>query len=267
MKRSLVRLLAIAALTFSLAPAAFAQDDDDTVLNPVEPDFTLGTLSTNMRVPQGKMTFRLTHRFQGPLNDSGIGDLFGLDDGAQMGFEFRYGLVKGGQLGFLRTNNKTIELFGQYSLIRQGGFPFDVSARVGVEGTNNFQDSYSPSVGAVISRRIGEVAAVYLQPTWVNNTNTLPKEVVDDNDSINLGVGTRIRIRPTVYLIAEVTPRLSGYKPGSNQATFGIEKRAGGHMFQMNISNGFAMMPASLARGAFGTDNWYLGFNLARKFY
>ncbi|MGC4081711.1 MAG: DUF5777 family beta-barrel protein [Vicinamibacterales bacterium] len=142
-----------------------------------------------------------------------------------------------------------------------------MSARVGVEGTNNFQDSYSPSIGVIISRRLGEVAALYVEPTWVNNTNTLPKELVDDNDSINLGLGARIRIRPTVYLTGEVTPRLAGYKPNDNQATFGIEKRAGGHMFQLNVSNGFATMPASLARGAFSTDNWYLGFNLARKFY
>lgn len=267
MNRSLARLFTAAALSLCLAPAAFAQDDDATVLKPAEPDFTIGSLSTNMRLPQNKMTFRLTHRFNGPLNDSGIGDLFGLDAGAQMGLEFRYGVIKGGQVGFYRTNDKTIELFGQYSLLRQGSLPLDLSARVGVEGTNNFQDSYSPSVGLVISHRFGDAAALYVEPTWVNNTNTLPKELVDDNDTINLGIGARIRIRPTVYVIGEVTPRISGFKPNSNQATFGIEKRAGGHMFQLNISNGFATMPASLARGAFTTDNWYLGFNLARKFY
>ncbi|MGE3956381.1 MAG: DUF5777 family beta-barrel protein [Vicinamibacterales bacterium] len=267
MTRFSVRLLAAAALTFSLAPAAFAQDDDDTVLKPAEPDFTISSLATNMRLPQGKLTFRLTHRFQGPVNDSGIGELFGLDAGAQMGVEFRYGLVKGGQIGFYRTSNKTIEMFGQYSLVRQGSLPFDLSARVGVEGTNNFQDSYSPSISAVISRRLGDAGAIYVQPMWVNNTNTLPAEVVDDNDTISVGIGARIRIRPTVYLIGEVIPRVSGYTPNKNQATFGLEKRAGGHMFQLNVSNGFAVMPAGLSRGAFSTDNWYLGFNLARKFY
>lgn len=267
MTRSLARLLAVAALTVSLAPAAYAQDDDDTVIKPAEPDFTIASLATNMRLPQNRMTFRLTHRFEGPLNDNGIGDMFGMDAGALMGFEFRYGLVKGGQIGFYRTADRTIEMFGQYSLVRQGSLPFDLSARVGVEGTNNFKDSYSPSIAAVISRRLGDAGAIYIEPAWVNNTNTLPKEVVDDNNSINLGLGARIRIRPTVYLIGEVTPRLAGYKPNSNQATFGLEKRAGGHMFQINVSNGFATMPASLARGAFGTDNWYLGFNLARKFY
>ena len=267
MNRSLARLFTAAALSLCLAPAAFAQDDDDTVLKPAEPDFTVGSLATNMRLPQNKMTFRLTHRFQGALNDNGIGDLFGLDAGAAMGFEFRYGLIKGGQIGFYRTNDQTIELFGQYSLLRQGKSPIDLAVRAGSEGTNNFQDSYSPSIGAIISRRFGDVAALYVEPTWVNNTNTLPKELVDDNDSINVGIGARIRILPTVYLIGEVTPRASGYKPNENQMTFGIEKRAGGHMFQLNVSNGFATTPAKLSRGAASNDNWYLGFNLARKFY
>ena len=267
MNRSLARLFLAAVLTVGLTPALFAQDDDDTVLQPVEPDFTVASLATNMRLPKGKLTFRLTHRFQGPVNHSGIDDLFGLDAGAQMGFEFRYGVIKGGQIGFYRIDDRTIELFGQYSVLRQGGAPIDLSVRAGSEGTNNFQDSYSPSIGAIISRRFGEVAAVYVEPTWVNNTNTLPKELVDDNDSISVGIGARVRILPTVYLIGEVTPRASGYKPNENQMTFGIEKRAGGHMFQLNVSNGFATTPAKLARGAASNDNWYLGFNLARKFY
>ena len=28
-----------------------------------------------------------------------------------------------------------------------------------------------------------------------------------------------------------------------------------------------ASTPAQIARGAFSNDNWYLGFNIARKFY
>jgi hypothetical protein len=34
---------------------------------------------------------------------------------------------------------------------------------------------------------------------WVNNSNQLPSEVVDDNDSVLIGIGTRVRVRPTVY--------------------------------------------------------------------
>jgi len=267
--RSLTRLLTAAALTLCLAPAAFAQDDDDSVLKPAEPDFTLGSLPTNLRLPKYKSAFRVTHRFQGPLDENGIGDLWGIDQGAQIGLEYRFGIIKNGQIGFYRTSDKTIDLFAQYGVLRQerSKLPLDLSAVFAIEGTNNFQDSYSPSLGAIISRRLGDVAALYLTPMWVNNTNSLPSEVVDDNDTVILGIGGRVRVRPTVYLMAEVTPRLSGYKPNTNQATFAIEKRVGGHMFQLNVSNGFATMPASMARGAINTDDWYLGFNISRKFF
>jgi hypothetical protein len=268
--RSLSRLFAAAALTLCLAPAAFAQDDDDpAVLKPAEPDFTLGSLPTNLRLPVYKSAFRVTHRFLGPLDENGIGDLWGMDVGAQIGLEYRFGIIKNGQIGFYRTSDKTIDLFSQYSLTRQehGALPLDISAAFAIEGTNNFQDSYSPSLGAIISRRFGDHGALYLTPTWVNNSNAEPQEFVDHNDTFIMGIGGRVRIRPTVYLMAEVTPRLSGYKPNTNQATFAIEKRAGGHMFQLNFSNGFATMPASLARGAYSNDHWYMGFNLTRKFF
>ena len=81
-----------------------------------------------------------------------------------------------------------------------------------------------------------------------------------------MGLGTRVRIRPTVYLAAEVSPRLSGYKPGSNQFGFAIEKRAGGHMFQLNFTNTSGTTFAQIARGG-APHSLSLGFNLSRKFY
>src|SRR3954465_2856453 len=151
-------MLATAALTLCLAPAAFAQDDDDSVLKPAEPDFTLASLPTNLRLPQFKSEFRVPHRFQGPLDENGIGDLWGVDAGAQIGLEYRFGVIKNGQIGFYRTSDKTIDLFAQYSVTRQehGALPLDISAAFAIEGTNNFQDSYSPSLGAIISRRFGD---------------------------------------------------------------------------------------------------------------
>ena len=102
---------------------------------------------------------------------------------------------------------------------------------------------------------------------WVNNSNSLPSEVVDDNDTILLGVGTRLRVRPTVYLTIEGSPRVAGYGPGSAQIGVGLEKRSGGHVFQLTIGNGFGTTIGQLARGAANTDNWYLGFSISRKFY
>jgi hypothetical protein len=260
-------------LLLCAAPLAWAQEDDDpAVLKLAEPDFTLVGLPTSLRLPVNRSAFRVSHRFIRPLGQGDFGalveNLFGLDGGAQIGLEFRWGLLPNGQIGFHRTSNRTIEFFGQYSLVRQtAGAPVDLSALVAIDGTNNFRDSYSPSIGAIISRTVNEVAAFYVEPIWVNNTNPLPSEVVDENDTFIIGFGARVRIRPTVYLVGELTPRVGGYDPGTHQGSFGIERRAGGHNFQLNFGNSFATSIASIARGGLTSDDWFLGFNISRKFF
>ena len=233
---TLVATLGILLAVPAAARAQPAQSDDAEALKLAEPDFTLVALPTSLRLPKYGSAFRVTHRFLRPFGsgDFGdlVGDLFGIDTGAVIGLEYRFGIIKNGQIGLHRTSDKTIEFFSQYDIIRQGTkLPFEVSALATIEGTNNFKDSYSPSLGLIVSRTVGNDAAFYVEPIWVNNTNELPRQVVDHNDTFMIGLGTRLRIRPTVYVVAEVTPRVSGYKPGGNQASFAIEKRAGGHAF------------------------------------
>jgi len=251
------------------ADAAVAQDDDpDLDINYAQPDFMLSALPTTLRVPRNRLTFRLTHRFNQPLEDSGIGDLWGMDSGALIGFEFRFGLVPGGQVGFYRTSDSTIEFFSQYDVLKQGGgMPVGIAAFGSVEGTDNFTDKYSPAIGAVISREIGSRAAVYAHPFWINNSNPDPSELVDDNSTMIVGLGVRLRVFSNTYLVAETAPRVAGYSPGSAHVSFGIEQRAGGHIFQITFANSQGTTPANVARGGSSANNWYLGFNLARKFY
>ena len=265
----------------SAAQAPAPDDDPDRDINFAQPDFTLVALPTTLRVPKFKSAFRVTHRFGRPLGAGDFGDLvedlFGLDAGAQIGLEYRFGIFRGAQVGIHRTSiDKTIQFFGEYSVKAQrDGFPFGVTVMGSVEGTNNFHDeedeglvsSVSPGVGVLLSREFGQHAAVYVEPFWVNNTNPLPEELVDDNDTVIIGVGGRFRIRPTVYLVLEGAPRVSGYDPGVAHISFGLEKRAGGHLFQLNFSNGFGTTLAQIARGGFNNDDWYLGFNISRKFF
>jgi hypothetical protein len=253
-------------------PAPAAPDDDpDRDPNRVVPDFTIVNLPTTLRVPRFKSAFRVTHRFGRPLGAGDFGDLandfFGLDSGAQIGLEYRFGLIRGGQIGIHRTSNKTIEFFAQYSVLQEReNKTIGLDAYASIDGTNNFRDSYTPALGIIVSKELGSVGAVYAEPMLVNNSNPLPSELTDDNDTFVLGLGARLRLRPTVYLVGEFIPRL-GYEPGVNHGTFGIEKRAGGHVFQLNFSNGFGTTMGQLARGGTGSEDWYLGFNISRKFF
>ena len=271
MKTLIVLMMAFALI----APAASAQgvqDDPDLDLSVSQPDFTLATLPTTLRLPRFKSAFRVTHRFGRPLGEGDfgdlVGDLFGLDSGAQIGLEYRFGLMRGLQAGIHRTSNKTIEFFGQYSVLQQGGSsPVGLGVLASIDGTNNFRDSYSPAFGVALSRTLGSRGAVYAEPIWVNNSNPGPDALVDDNDTLMIGLAARIRVRPTFYLVGEVIPRVAGYDPGVTHGTFGFEKRAGGHTFQINFSNSFGTTIGQLARGGFTNDDWYLGFQISRKFF
>jgi len=269
--RSLLFVLAAGAWA---APAALAQppdEDPDLEVNVSQPDFNLAALPTNLRLPAGKFAFRVTHRFARPLGAGDFGnlleDFFGFDSGAQIGLELRYGLFRGAQVGVNRTSNRTIQFFTQYDVKSPPSFPVGIGVWASADGTNNFRDSHSPALGVVLSRELGDHGAVYAEPLWVNNTNPEPSELVEDNSTFMLGLGARLRIRRTVYVTAEVSPRLAGYAPGKALISFGVEKRAGGHAFSLNFSNGFGTTMAQVARGGTAFDDWYIGFNISRKFY
>ena len=133
-----------------------------------------------------------------------------------------------------------------------------------IEGLNNFQQDYSPSIGAVVSRKLGPHGAIYVEPIWVGNTDAF--NLSDEDNTFMIGLGTRLRLRPKLYVVAELAPRF-GYDPGVMHGSFGVEMRAGGHSFQINFSDGWGTTMAQLARGGFVSDNWYLGFNISRKFF
>ena len=279
MIRSILFLLALAlALPDSAiagqnppSPPPVVDDDPDRDPNPSQPDFTIVNLPTTLRVPRFKSAFRVTHRFGRPLGEGDFGDaaenLFGLDSGAIIGLEYRFGLMRGLQVGILRTSNRTIDFFTQYNLMQEGDSrPLGLGIVASIEGTNNFRDSYTPSVGLVVSRELWGHGALYVEPMWVNNSNPLSTELGGDNDTFLLGLGARLRMRPTVYLVGEYIPR-TGYEPGVHHATFGIEKRSGGHVFQFNFSNGLGNTVGQLARGGTGNEDWYIGFNISRKFF
>ncbi len=266
-------LAAVLLTAMALLPSrAEAQDEDpDLDLNLAQPDFTIVSLPTTLRLPRFKSAFRVTHRFTRPLGDGDFGDLagdlFGIDSGAFIGLEYRFGLMRGLQGGILRTSDRTIQFFSQYNVLNQtSGAPVGLGVLASIDGTNNFRDSYSPALGVAISRELGSYGAVYVEPMWVNNSNPLPEELADDNDTFLVGLGLRLRVRPTVYVVGQFIPR-RGFDDGAHPASFGVEKRAGGHVFQLNFSNGFGYTPAQLARGGTSNDDWYLGFNISRKFF
>ena len=88
-------------------PAAPAAHDDDAAPVLAEPDFRVLNLPSTLRLPLHGSGFQLTHRFNGNLRQGSFsengGNLFGLDQGAVVGFEYRFGIARHVQAAVYRT--------------------------------------------------------------------------------------------------------------------------------------------------------------------
>jgi hypothetical protein len=252
------------------APAPASQPDPDQQFQPAEPDFTLGALPTTLRVPSRKFVFRMTHRFTRAIDSGDAGDFFG----DLFGLELRYGLLPGTQVGVHRTNDREIQFFGQQDLWR-GGNGVALQALAAVAGADNFSEDFSSTLGVLVSKRFGTRGTVYVEPMGVFNASPfdddppvgVPPGVPGHDDAFLLGLGGRWRLGGTVYVFAEGAPRLAGYDAGVNHVSVGVEKRAGGHVFQLNISNALGTTYRQMAQGGLTNDDWYIGFNLTRRFF
>jgi hypothetical protein len=236
-----------------------------------QPDFTLGVLPTTLRMPRGKVAFRITHRFTYKINDGSFGEFLenglGFDSSATAGFELRFGILPGGQFVVHRTGSRNVQFLAQQQVVSQGrSRPFSLDLIGAVEGQDNFRESYSLVAGGVVSRQLGDHGALYAQPLAV--WNATPESPGSDQNTFVLGMGARLRLGGSpLYVVGEFAPRIGGYEGGTSLVSVGIERRVGGHMFQINLSNGFGTTLAQVGHGGPAATHWHLGFNLTRKFF
>lgn len=272
-----------------------SQAPDPTPAPPVptlELDQMVVNLPTTMPLRRHKSYFRITHRFARDLRRGSFGqlaeDLFSLDNGAVIGLEYRFGITDRIQAGINRSIlGKTIETFARWDILRQQeGRPFGLSATASIEGQNNLRLDPQPGVSATFSRMHGTRLALYATPTFVRDAHTPTLRVghgdhehaagdehaeedtipgQDKNDTAFVGLGMRLRLRETVSFVAEVSPRIYGYRPDRASWNLGIEKLTRGHVMQLNFGNNFGTTPGQVARGG-STHDLYLGFNMSRKF-
>jgi hypothetical protein len=224
-------------------------------------------------MPANTFGFRLTHRFTRPIASGTTGDFFrdffGFDSAARIGLELRYGLRPGTQVAVFRTNDRAIQLSAQQTVLRQTPARWiGVDAFVDVEGQDNFTENYATSVGAVVTHLFAKHAAIYAHPLYVWNVSTVPLPDGTPDWSMCLGLGVRYRLgQSKVYVVAEAAPQLGGLKDGADHMSFAIERRAGAHMFQFTVSNNLGTSIRTVARGGVNPGDWYVGFNLTRRFY
>ena len=274
-----------AAAPASEAPAASGSQT-------LELDQMVVNLPTTMPLRRHKSYFRITHRFARDLRRGSFGqlaeDLFSLDNGAIIGLEYRFAVTGSLQAGVNRSIlGKTIETFARWDALRQvDGRPFALSATGSLEGQDNLRLDPQPGVSLTVSRVQGTRLALYVTPTFVKDAHTPTLRVnheehshggeegeedpdaitgEDKNDTAFIGLGMRVRVLETMSVVAEVSPRIYGYRPDRAAWNVGVEKLTRGHVLQLNFGNNFGTTPGQLARGG-STHDVYMGFNLSRKF-
>ncbi len=294
------RILPLPILALFLCPPAFAQDAAaPPAPKPVEPEIELNlvNLPTTLSIGRHKSYTRFTHRFSRDLGLGDFGDLasdlFSLDNGAVMGLEYRFGITSALHAGVHRnTVDKTLQLFSRWDAFRQRGrLPVGISAFATIEGLDNLQEGHQPGAGAVISFTRGQAIALYASPTYVDGTrdagllggtphehdhiatadegiDTQDEEETDEHahheGTFFVGLGTRLRLRPSVFVVGEISPRVAGHDPGDAAWGVSIEKWTRGHTLALTLTNFFGTTPGQIARG--GADALYIGFNITRKF-
>ena len=224
-----------------------------------QPDFTVVNLPTTLRLPKWKSAFRVTHRFTRPLGEGRLRrsrsrTSSGWTPARSSASSSASASAAGTQVGVLRTSDRTIQFFGQYDVKpSRSRFRWASPRTRRSTARTTSATAIRRRSASIVSRTINKHAAVYVQPMWVNNTNGLPTELIDDNDTLMLGVGARVRITADRLRGGRVDPAGRRVRPGRARRSFGIEKRVGGHSFQFNFSNTFGTTMGQVARGGDST--------------
>ncbi len=274
-------------------------------------DYHIVNLPTPKQVPRHSLNFYFTHRFAEPvrpLEDTGK-DLFGLDSFSISSFGVTYGITDRLYANVYRSPIcqpglcKTIELgLGYHWLSEAGRSPLALSTYASVEGEENFSNRYTYNIQAMLARSVTRYVNLFFSPAVHINANGsgrfnprpgffTPEEVAAfrlGQHSGSFGFGVNGRIRPTVSLLFEYTPRVGfklgqvlpvfdeetgrflGFKNNSEaEIGFGIEKRIGRHVFSLTFSNTQATTTSryNSSNLALPPSKFAIGFNLFRRLF
>jgi mono/diheme cytochrome c family protein len=235
-------------------------------------DDVLVSLPTGKAVDQHALIVNFSHRFSDSAF-TGVGkgaELLGLDSVSISSFGLRYGVTDKLSVSVWRSPSfieRPIQIMAAYNLLDENHeAPLNLAVRFSVEGQNNFQKSFTENIETIFSRTILSRAQLYVVPTFSFNARRLvPGGLLSDQmpdfpgvNTISVGFGGAIDIRPTVALVAEIIPTLlnSGelgiHRPAYS---FGIQKKLWRHAFTLALTNS----PGTTVSQRSGTRATYTG--------
>jgi hypothetical protein len=117
-----------------------------------------------------------------------------------------------------------------------------------------------------VSHQVSDRLSFLLVPGFCSNTNFWDP---DSEGTFSLGIGGRFMVFDDLSLIAEWVPVLAGYKNLADSWGVGVEKKIGGHVFQVFITDSLGITASQFLPGGdllLGDGDFRLGFNIFRSF-
>jgi len=236
-------------------------------------------LPTTTVMDKGDVLFRVSHRFLESVS-AGYDAFWGFDGTAMIYLGLGYGVTD--RLGVTVGRSRLYQewdVTASYLVAEQGltnGLPFSVAVHAGGSwatqkldsrarfDTRNFKLHALVSLSYQASRRLSFLAV----PALATNTDHWN---ADAETNFGLGLGARFMVFEDLSLIAEWTPALSGYKVAGGYSSWGlgVEKKIGGHVFQVFVTDAFGLTPAQFLTGGdlrLGDGDFRFGFNIFRTF-
>ncbi|NIM91343.1 MAG: hypothetical protein GTO17_10400 [Candidatus Aminicenantes bacterium] len=240
-----------------------------------------GTQLINLPTPQnidkGEILFRISHRYF-PDVGSGYDAFYGLDGPAVILLSLGYGISEKVMMTLGRSKLfQEVELSLKWIVLEQGknaNFPFSAALTAGGSWVTQSQpgrDVFQPenlkfNLQLSLSYQINDRLSFLLVPAYSSNTNhwESPSE-----GTLALGIGGRYMIFNDYSIIWEWLPVIDGYKDNSAGWGLGIEKKIGGHVFQVFILNSVGLTSDQFIPGGelrLKDGDFRIGFNIFRKF-
>jgi hypothetical protein len=247
---------------------------------------------------EGTLTLLFTHRFQQPVQDSTVHDLWSFDNGAHIGIGLWYAPIHGLNAGFYRSSDLDVyEASAQYQLPLQAG-GFGASLRAGEDwrtDTGAASPHSSFFAQAVLAYSFGPYVRLTAVPTFLQRTNqsTINRTVPPPNDescrAIEVGVppttryacsgqyenlfnvpfAASIAITHSITVHGEVTPSLGKANAQGVAWIVSVEKTLLRHRFSFTAGNQRRTTVDQYAMGIPAVANRpkdiFLGFNIMRQ--
>jgi hypothetical protein len=233
-------------------------------------------LPTTQAIGKGELLFRVSHRFY-PSFTEGYDSFYGLDGPAVILLSLGYWLSDNFSFTLARSQlYKEVELSMKWILLRQGRskIPFSGALNIGGSLVTESQpdrdvfdsDNMKFNIQAILSYQLNDALSFMLVPAYSSNTNHWDPS---PEGTFILGTGGRWMLFNDFSIIWEWNPILSGYRAGTDAWALGIEKKVGGHVFQVFILNSAGLTSPQFLPGGdliLKDGDFRIGFNIFRLF-